>query len=146
MRRDQNRKVIKSLLVYEIVSFRLISKISAKCQGNDLTITELRHRCFLWKFTRFPWRKFTEKHLHLSFLFFLVLFFKKQTPAEVFSCEFFQNFWQNLFRQTAPGCCFYDFRIHLNRQKHFQSWQQSNQHFDVFILYYGIWTCCHVLD
>ena len=53
--------------------------------------------------------KFTGKHLCQSLFFNKVTgrnFMKRETLAQVFSCELFRNFSERLFYRTPPSDCF----------------------------------------
>ena len=52
---------------------------------------------------------FTGKFVSVSFLIKLseiCNFIKKETLAQVFSCEFCKNFSEHLLHRTTPGNCF----------------------------------------
>ena len=84
------------------------------------------------------------KTLALEPLFsLLVLFFKKETPAEVFSREFFRLFDKNYFIELFRGCCFSDFRIYLNKAKTF--WKLIIKQTIFWCPYYDIWTYFYVM-
>ena len=53
--------------------------------------------------------KFTGKHLCQSLVYNKVTghnFMKRETLAQVFSCELFRNFLERLFYRTPPSDCF----------------------------------------
>ena len=63
-------------------------------------------RCFIKEYVLKTSVKFTEKHLRQSFFFNKVADFKKETLAQVFSCEFWEIFKNTFFtehlRKTTP--------------------------------------------
>ena len=98
----------------------MISKISEKRKTSGLTITELRRRCFSWKFTRFWWyildsalrsscplatfkisvlKKFGKIHgkRPVPFFSFSLIFQKKRESCRDISLQIFQILDKNFF-------------------------------------------------
>ena len=137
----------------------MISKISAKRKANGLTITELRLKCFSWKFTRF-WlkqpsiRNFQKKGFQKNstihgktpvaeFLFFsFSLIFQKRDSSRSIFLWIFQNFLTKAFSKTSSSLLLLWLPNLSQQTKHFQSWQESNQYYDVFSIISGhAFTC-----
>ena len=67
--------------------------------------------------------KFTEKYLCRSVFFNNVTyrpeasnFIKKETPTQVFPCEFCETFTNTFFYRTSPGNCFCPFLNNLKKE------------------------------
>ena len=72
------------------------------CILKDLTDRNSHRKCSVKKGVLRNFAKFTGKHLCQSLSYSLCNFIKKETLAQVFSCEFCEIFKNNFFKRTPP--------------------------------------------
>ena len=80
-------------------------------------------KCFINTTTKTSKLKITFRLCSLlSRIVFHWNFIKIETSAQVFSCEFYEHFWEHLFHRTLPSNCFYCYYLkHLTFEFFFLS-------------------------